>query len=48
MATGLPKDQRDVIRQQWETTLPDLTGNPPAFELVWERLNTAIAEQESP
>lgn len=48
MATGLPKDQRDVIRQQWETTLPDLTGNPPAFEGVWERLNTAIAEQESP
>ena len=32
LTEGLPEDQRDVIRQQWETTLPDLTGEPPAFE----------------
>nr|WP_232833859.1 nucleotidyl transferase AbiEii/AbiGii toxin family protein [Saliphagus sp. LR7] len=47
LATGLPEDQQDVIRQQWDTTLPDLTGNPPAFETVWERLDAAISQQGS-
>ena len=48
LTAGLPDKHQETIRHQWETTLPDLTGNPPAFEVVWERLNTAIAEQESP
>ena len=48
LSTGLPEEQRDVIRQQWETTLPDLTGEPPAFETVWERLATTISQQRSP
>jgi predicted nucleotidyltransferase component of viral defense system len=43
LTTGLPEDQQDVIRQQWETTLPDLTGEPPEFEMVWERLNTTFS-----
>ena len=48
LSTGLPENQRDDIRQQWETTLPDLTGEPPAFETVWERLDTTISQQGSP
>ena len=47
LATGLPKNQQDAIRQQWETTLPDLTGDPPGFETVWNRLDTAISQQGS-
>ena len=45
LSTGLPEDQRDEIRQQWETTLPDLTGEPPTFETVWDRLDTTISQQ---
>jgi len=48
LSMGLPEDKRDVIRQQWETTLPDLTGEPPAFETVWEQLDTTISQRESP
>lgn len=47
LTKGLPEEQRDAIRQQWETTLPDLTGDPPAFEMVWERLDTTISDQGS-
>ncbi|MEZ3172704.1 nucleotidyl transferase AbiEii/AbiGii toxin family protein [Halorubrum sp. RMP-47] len=44
---GLPAEQEETIRHQWETTLPDLTGDPPAFEMVWNRLDTAITQQGS-
>jgi predicted nucleotidyltransferase component of viral defense system len=44
---GLPDEQQETIRHQWETTLPDLTGDPPAFEMVWEQLDTAISQQGS-
>ena len=44
---GLPDEQQETIRHQWETTLPDLTGDPPAFEMVWEQLDTVISQQES-
>lgn len=44
---GLPEEQREVIRRQWETTLPDLTGTPPEFEAVWGRLDAAISTRES-
>ena len=44
---GLPDEQQETIRHQWETTLPDLTGDPPAFEMVWNRLDTAISQQGS-
>jgi len=44
---GLPEKQQEMIRQQWETTLPDLTGDPPAFETVWNRLNTMISNHGS-
>ncbi len=43
----LPAEQQETICDQWETTLPDLTGDPPAFEMVWNRLDTAIAQQGS-
>ena len=45
---GLPDEQQETIRHQWETTLPDLTGDPPAFEMVWEQLDTVISQQGSP
>ncbi|MFB6293326.1 MAG: nucleotidyl transferase AbiEii/AbiGii toxin family protein [Halonotius sp.] len=44
LTDGLPAEQQATIRRQWETTLPDLTGDPPAFETVWDRLNTAISQ----
>jgi predicted nucleotidyltransferase component of viral defense system len=44
LTDGLPEAQRDAIHHQWETTLPDLTGEPPAFELVWNRLADTISE----
>jgi predicted nucleotidyltransferase component of viral defense system len=47
LTKGLPEEQRDAIRQQWETTLPDLTGDPPAFEMIWERLDATISDQGS-
>ncbi len=47
LTDGLPAEQQETIRQQWEATLPDLTGDPPAFEMVWDRLNTAISQQGS-
>ncbi|MFB6229115.1 MAG: nucleotidyl transferase AbiEii/AbiGii toxin family protein [Halobacteriales archaeon] len=47
LTNGLPEDQRDAIRQQWETTLPDLTGEPPPFEMVWDRLDATISDQGS-
>ena len=42
LASGLPADRRAETKKQWETTLPDLTANPPAFDAVWERLDTAV------
>jgi hypothetical protein len=45
LTNGLPDGQRESIRHQWETTLPDLTGDPPVFDLVWDRLDTAISRQ---
>ena len=47
LSDGLPDEQQETIRHQWETTLPDLTGDPPAFEMVWNRLNTAISQKGS-
>ncbi|SFR90692.1 hypothetical protein SAMN05216559_0824 [Halomicrobium zhouii] len=47
LASGLPDEQRDGVRRQWETTLPDLTGDLPAFQTVWGRLDSAISEHES-
>lgn len=47
LSAGLPEDQRTTIRKQWETTLPDLTGDLPDFEAVWERLDSAISTQDS-
>jgi len=44
---GLPEKQQETIRHQWETTLPDLTGDPPPFETVWNRLNTMISNHGS-
>ena len=32
ISTGLPGNQREDIRRQWETTLPDLTNDPPLFD----------------
>jgi predicted nucleotidyltransferase component of viral defense system len=40
--TGLPTEEQDSIQRQWETTLPDLTGNPPAFEDMWTRLDRFV------
>jgi len=40
--------ETSLPRQQWETTLSDLTGEPPAFEMVWKRLDTTISQQVSP
>lgn len=48
LTDGLPAEQQETIRHQWETTLPDLTGDPPAFEMVWNRLDTVIFQQGSP
>ncbi|KAA9404681.1 hypothetical protein EGO51_18410 [Haloarcula hispanica] len=47
LTDGLPDEQRETIRHQWETTLPDLTGDPPAFEMVWNQLDTTISQRES-
>jgi len=47
LTDGLPEKQQETIRHQWETTLPDLTGDPPAFEIVWDRLNTMITQHGS-
>lgn len=40
--TGLPVDQREDLQRQWETPLPDLTGNPPLFDMVWKRLDEVV------
>ena len=42
---GLPEPQRETISHQWETTLQDLTSDPPAFDTVWSRLERAITDQ---
>ena len=34
-------------RSVYGWALPDLTGDPPAFEMVWEQLDTVISQQES-
>ena len=34
LTAGLPDEHQETIRHQWETTLPDLTGNSPVFEGV--------------
>lgn len=47
LADGLPDEQREAIRQQWRTTLPDLTGSPPEFDEVWERLASTVSSQET-
>ena len=39
---GLPTEEQNSIQRQWETTLPDLTGNPPAFEDMWIRLDRFV------
>ncbi|WP_254547266.1 nucleotidyl transferase AbiEii/AbiGii toxin family protein [Halomarina pelagica] len=44
LTMGLPVDQREDIRRQWETTLPDLTDNLPPFDTVWKRLNGAVVD----
>ncbi len=48
LTDGLPADQQETIRQQWQITLPDLTSDPPGFEMVWNRLDTAISQEGSP
>ncbi|ADB63648.1 Domain of unknown function DUF1814 (plasmid) [Haloterrigena turkmenica DSM 5511] len=42
LTMGLPVDQREDLQRQWETSLPDLTGDPPLFDTVWKRLDEAI------
>jgi len=46
LTNGLPIEQQETIRHQWETTLPDLTGDPPAFNMVWDRLDAVISKQD--
>ncbi|WP_135536489.1 nucleotidyl transferase AbiEii/AbiGii toxin family protein [Halostella pelagica] len=45
LTTGLPVDQREDIQRQWETSLPDLTGDPPLFDTVWKRLDEAVIDK---
>ncbi|WP_433632198.1 nucleotidyl transferase AbiEii/AbiGii toxin family protein [Halomicrococcus sp. NG-SE-24] len=45
LTTGLPVNQREDIQRQWETSLPDLTGDPPLFDTVWERLDEAVIDK---
>lgn len=45
LTTGLPGDQREDIQRQWETSLPDLTGDPPLFDTVWKRLDEAVIDK---
>lgn len=42
LSAGLPAEQRADIARQWDTTLPDLTGDLPAFATVWEQLDTVV------
>jgi predicted nucleotidyltransferase component of viral defense system len=42
LTMGLPVDQREDLQRQWETSLPDLTGDPPLFDTVWKRLDEAV------
>ena len=48
ISTGLPANQREDIRRQWETTLPDLTGNPPLFDDVWTTLEQFVQTMKGP
>lgn len=45
LGTGLPADQKEDIQRQWETTLPDLTTDPPPFEEVWTTLDQFIKKK---